>query len=55
MALHQVAQQIPIWRSPPLVIMSVWRLMGSTMILFLVGLNNIPNELERSGAHRRRQ
>lgn len=30
---------------PSLVIMSVWRLMGATMILFLVGLNNIPQEL----------
>ncbi len=28
-----------------LVGMSIWRLMGATMILFLVGLNNIPQEL----------
>lgn len=26
-------------------LMSVWRLMGTTMMLFLVGLSNIPNEL----------
>jgi multiple sugar transport system permease protein len=30
---------------PSLVLMSIWRLMGATMILFLVGLNNIPQEL----------
>ncbi len=41
----------PKWLGDPdfalesLVIMSVWRLMGATMILFLVGLNNIPQEL----------
>jgi multiple sugar transport system permease protein len=33
---------------PSLVIMSVWRLMGATMILFLVGLNNISRELNEA-------
>jgi ABC-type sugar transport system permease subunit len=28
--------------------MSIWRLMGATMILFLVGLNNIPQELNEA-------
>jgi len=31
-----------------LVIMSIWRLMGATMILFLVGLSNIPQELNEA-------
>lgn len=31
-----------------LVLMSVWRLMGVTMILFLVGLSNISNELREA-------
>lgn len=35
----------PDWALQSLVIMTVWRLMGATMILFLVGLNNIPREL----------
>ena len=30
---------------PSIALMSIWRLMGVTMMLFLVGLNNIPNEL----------
>jgi ABC-type sugar transport system permease subunit len=30
---------------PSIALMSVWRLMGITMMLFLVGLNNIPREL----------
>lgn len=30
---------------PSLALMNTWRLMGMTMILFLVGLNNISNEL----------
>jgi len=30
---------------PAIALMSIWRLMGTTMMLFLVGLSNIPNEL----------
>ena len=35
----------PAMALPAIAIMSVWRLMGTTMMLFLVGLSNIPNEL----------
>ena len=38
----------PTMALPSLVIMSIWRLMGATMILFLVGLNNIPRELNEA-------
>ncbi|MGQ0571716.1 MAG: carbohydrate ABC transporter permease [Armatimonadota bacterium] len=30
---------------PAIALMSIWRLMGTTMMLFLVGLANIPNDL----------
>lgn len=35
----------PTMALPAIALMSVWRLMGTTMMLFLVGLSNIPNEL----------
>jgi ABC-type sugar transport system permease subunit len=35
----------PAMALPAIAIMSVWRLMGTTMMLFLVGLSAIPNEL----------
>lgn len=36
----------PTWALPGLAIMSVWRLIGETVVLFLVGLANIPAELQ---------
>ena len=38
----------PVTSLPSLAFMSVWRLMGVTMILFLVGLSNISNELREA-------
>ena len=38
----------PVSALPSLAFMSVWRLMGVTMILFLVGLGNISNEIRES-------
>jgi fructooligosaccharide transport system permease protein len=38
----------PVSALPSLAFMSVWRLMGVTMILFLVGLGNISNEIREA-------
>lgn len=35
----------PVVALPAIALMSIWRLMGTTMMLFLVGLSNVPNEL----------
>ncbi len=40
---------------PAVVIVSTWRDMGYYMILFLAGLQTVPRELLRGGAHGRRE
>ena len=40
---------------PALILMAVWRNMGTLMIIFLAGLQTIPEEVKEAAADRRRQ
>ena len=44
----------PHWAMPAIILFAVWKNFGYNMIIFLAGLQSIPRDAVRGGAHRRR-
>ena len=42
------------WAMPAIILLAVWKDFGYTMIIFIAGLQNIPEELYEAARHRRR-
>ena len=43
----------PSWAMPAIILLAVWKNFGYNMVIFLVGLQSIPEPLYESGTHRR--